>query len=248
MIELKNVNIVFNAETPREVRALKSVSLDVGSGEFVVVLGGNGSGKSTLLNVIAGTLQPASGDVFIAGKKMNGKKEFERSAHIARIFQDPFMGTASALTMEENFRLASLRSRSKRLTIGINNKFREHIKEKISLLNLGLENKLQQPMGTLSGGQRQALTLAMAVMDKAEILLLDEPVAALNPKTADLIMSKTDELIKKFKLTALLVTHSLRDAQRYGNRIIVMEDGCVIKNFQENEKAGLSSDEMLGWF
>jgi len=248
MIHLTNISKTFYPGTPREIKALKEINLHIEQGEFVVVIGSNGSGKSTLLNAIAGNIMVNEGNIAIDGNDVTRKKDFERSKYIARIFQDPFMGTASELSILDNFRLAALRTRRKLPIIGIDAQFLRTVKDKIAMLGLGLENKLEQPMGALSGGQRQALTLIMAIMDEPKILLLDEPSAALDPKTSEIIMQKAKDIITEFKLTALLITHQLKDAQTYGNRIIMLETGSVSHDLKGEEKAQLSTTDLVEWF
>jgi putative ABC transport system ATP-binding protein len=248
MINLKEISKTFSPGTANQTTALKNISLKINAREFVVLVGSNGSGKSTLLNVMSGTTSVDHGDIYFDGVKVNHLKEHQRSKWIARVFQDPRAGTASGLSVLDNFRLAALRTQKKKLQIGTNKKFSETVKEKISMLGLGLENKTNQLMGTLSGGQRQALTLVMAVMDEARILLMDEPAAALDPKTADLLMKQADGIIKNFNLTCILITHSMKDAHAYGQRLLLMQDGRITKDLNENEKQSLTINEMYGWF
>lgn len=248
MIELKRVNKIFNEGTVNAVHALKDIDLKINKGEFVVLLGSNGSGKSTLVNAIAGNIFVSSGDVMMEGNKVNHLKDFERSKWIARIFQNPLQGTAPDLSIIDNFRLASLRTASKKLKLGINKIFRSEVQEKIKLLNMGLETKLDSPVGSLSGGQRQALTLIMAIMDQAKILLMDEPAAALDPKTSENLMANAERLISMFGLTTILITHHMKDAHRFGNRILQMQDGKIIRDLSKEGKQKLQLNEMYGWF
>jgi putative ABC transport system ATP-binding protein len=248
MIEINNISKTFNPNSPQEIRALKDINLSITREEFVVIVGANGSGKSTLLNVIAGNTIADTGNISIENTDVTNWKDYRRSKWIARIFQDPFSGTASELSIIDNFRLASIRTKKKGLSIGINSKFKELVRERMAMLGLGLENKLEQPVGTLSGGQRQALTLIMAIMDDAKILLLDEPSAALDPKTSALIMQKADDIIKEFKLTSILVTHNLKDAINYGNRIILMKEGSVFYDHKADVKTKLSLQQLQDWF
>jgi len=248
MIELRHIGKTYNRSTSDPVRALQDITLSISDSEFIVVVGPNGSGKTTLLNALAGTIQPDDGEILIDNADITRVKEFQRSRWIARIFQNPLMGTAPELTVLENFRLASLRTQSKGFQIGTGVKFESLVKEKISILNLGLENKISQPMGTLSGGQRQALTLLMAVMDETKILLMDEPTAALDPRTSQLILQLADKIIAKFKLTVLFVTHQLKDALGYGNRLMLMSDGKIIRNINKEEKQLLSIQDAYSWF
>ena len=186
--------------------------------------------------------------VFFENKQVNHLKEHQRSKWIARVFQNPFAGTASDLTIIDNFRLTALRTKSKALTRGINKKFIDEVKEKISLLGLGLENKTEQLMGTLSGGQRQALTLIMAIMDEAKILLMDEPTAALDPKTSELLMHHANKIIQQYTLTAILVTHQIKDAHVYGTRIVQMQEGYIKRDLNITQKQLLSLSEIYSWF
>lgn len=248
MIELRNVNKIFNEGSVNSVHALKDITLKIEKGEFLILIGSNGSGKSTLMNIIAGNTTAISGDVFIEGKKVNHLKDFERSKWIARIFQNPLMGTAPDLSIIDNFRLASLRTQSKKLVLGITKKFRSEVQEKIRLLNMGLENKLDSAVGSLSGGQRQALTLSMAVMDEAKILLMDEPTAALDPKSSELLMYNALKFISLFGFTTIFITHHLKDAHRFGNRVIQMHEGKIIRDIRGEEKEKLLMNDLYEWF
>ncbi len=248
MIELNTISKTFNAGTPQQVRALRDINLTIADQEFVIVVGANGSGKSTLLNVIAGVAMPSSGTILLDGMDVTHWEDYRKSRWIARIFQDPFMGTASELSILDNFRLAAIRTHKKGLSIGIDSKFKTKVQERIAMLGLGLEDKLEQRMGTLSGGQRQALTLIMAVMDDAKIILLDEPSAALDPRTAALIMAKANEIIREFGLTGILITHHLKDAALYGNRILLMREGSVVHDIKADEKRKMTVGDLQNWF
>lgn len=248
MIQLQQVSKTFNTGQINEIKALSEVSLEIQKQDFLVVVGANGSGKSTLLNAIAGTFKVDTGKIFIAEKEVTRLADYQRSKWIARIFQNPLLGTGPDLSVLDNFRLAALRTKRKGFRLGVNTKFKKEVKEKIALLEMGLENKLEQKMGTLSGGQRQALTLIMAIMDEAKILLLDEPTAALDPKSAKNLMYRANQIIQEFQLTALLVTHHLPDAHQYGNRIIQMNGGKIVKDLAQNQKQKLSLDEIFHWF
>lgn len=248
MIRLEHISKVFNAGTVAEVVALKEINLAIKKGEFVTLIGSNGSGKSTLLNLLAGSVVPDTGKIYINTTEVSNLAEHRRSKWIARVFQNPLAGTAAELSILENFRLASIRSKPKSLAVGTNSAFRKHVRDKIGTLGLGLENKLNQDMGTLSGGQRQALTILMSVMDDAELLLLDEPTAALDPKTSELIMNLADQLIRDHQLTAILVTHQLRDIPVYGSRVIQMAGGAVSRDIAGSEKAALKLADIYSWF
>ena len=248
MIELQHITKVFNRGQVNEVTALSDVSLTIQKGEFVVVIGSNGSGKSTLFNIIAGAETPTNGQVIIDNKDVTKLAEYERSQWIARVFQNPLSGTAPELSIIDNFRLAALRTKSKQLTIGVNEAFKKTVRDKIATLGMGLENKIEQQMGSLSGGQRQALTLLMSVMDKTDILLLDEPTAALDPRSANTILQTADTLIKEYNLTAILITHNLKDAYQYGNRLVQMNEGKVLRDLDKNAKAALTQNDLFEWF
>jgi putative ABC transport system ATP-binding protein len=248
MISINNISKVFNKGQQNEVTALRNVSLEVEDGAFVVLVGSNGSGKSTLMNVVAGSESATGGHVKFHDADVTKIPEHKRSKWVARVFQNPFNGTAPELTILDNFRLAALRSHPKKLQIGINESFKKQVQEKISMLGMGLENKITQPIGSLSGGQRQALTLLMSVMDKTDILLLDEPTAALDPKSANVVLQLANKLIREYKLTALWVTHNLKDAQQYGDRLIQMQEGIIKRDISGNDKKNLALQEMVEWF
>jgi len=248
MLQANHITKYFTRGTPSEVLALNHISLQLEAKEFLVIIGSNGSGKTTLLNLIAGNYFPDEGTISIHGTNVTTKPDFERSKWIARVFQDPLKGTAADLSILDNFRLASLRTKRKGFRIGINQQFKNFIREKISVLNLGLENKLDTLVGKLSGGQRQALTLLMATMDEPKILLLDEPTAALDPRSTELVIRLADQLIREHELTAILVTHNLRQALDYGSRLIKIYQGKVTHDFSEEKKKNLQLKEMQDWF
>jgi putative ABC transport system ATP-binding protein len=248
MISIQNIHKVFNQGKANQVNAVNGVNLSINSEEFVVIVGSNGSGKTSLLNLVSGSILPTSGNIAIDSNDVTKLPDYKRSKWIARVFQNPMSGTASELSILDNFRLAAIRTKTKGLTIGINDAFKKQVKEKIAILGMGLENKIDQPIGTLSGGQRQALTLLMSVMDECKILLLDEPTAALDPRSAELVMRTADKLSKGFKLTTILVTHNLKDAYNYGTRIIQMAEGEIIKDIQASHKAQLKQNELFEWF
>jgi putative ABC transport system ATP-binding protein len=247
MIELKSVSKTFYAGTLQQVDALKVTDLILPAESFTMIIGSNGSGKSTLLNAIAGTIN-TQGTILIDGQNVSTWPSYKRSRKISRIFQNPLSGTASDLTVIENFRLAALRTQSKFLKIGITTSFEKMVTDKIASLNLGLENKLNQKMGNLSGGQRQILTLVMAVMAPSSVLLMDEPTAALDPRAAQVLMRSAAQLIAEHKLTVLMVTHNMKDAQQYGNRLIQMHDGSIVKHLLSEAKANLQTTTIYQWF
>ncbi|MGN6181790.1 MAG: ABC transporter ATP-binding protein [Mucilaginibacter sp.] len=248
MIDIRQVHKIFNKGKANQVNAVNGIDLHVDSGEFVVIVGSNGSGKTTLLNLIAGSVLPSSGSISIDKHDVTKLPDYKRSEWIARVFQNPLSGTASDLSILDNFRLAAIRTKTKGLSVGINEQFRKQVKEKIATLGMGLENKLDQPIGTLSGGQRQALTLLMSVMDTCKVLLLDEPTAALDPHSAEVVMQTADKLIKNFTLTAVLITHNLKDAYTYGTRIIQMGEGKILKDLPSGKKSALKQNDLFDWF
>lgn len=248
MIRLTSIYKTFNRGLPNQVNALNNISLDIYEGDYVIIVGSNGSGKSTLLNLVAGSILPTGGSISINNTDVTDLPDYKRSKWIARVFQNPLSGTAPDLSILDNFRLAALRTQSKGFNIGVNDAFKKQVKEKLALLNMGLEDKTNQLMGTLSGGQRQALTLLMSVMDECRILLLDEPSAALDPRSAATVMQTADRLIKEFKLTAILVTHNLKDAFVYGNRLIQMSEGAILHDIGADNKKQLSQNDLFSWF
>jgi putative ABC transport system ATP-binding protein len=248
MIDLVAVHQVYNKGRANQVDAVNGVDLHIANGEFVVIVGSNGSGKSTLLNLIAGSVLPTSGAVSIDGQDVTKLADYDRSQWIARVFQNPLSGTASELSILDNFRLAAIRTQTKGLTIGVTDSFKQKVRDRIATLGMGLEDKLEQPMGTLSGGQRQALTLLMSVMDSCKVLLLDEPTAALDPRSAEIVMRTADKLSTDFKLTTILITHNLKDAFGYGNRIIQMAEGVIIKDINTPQKSQLKQTDLFDWF
>lgn len=248
MIDIRQVHKTYNRGKANQVNAVNGVDLKIVEKEFLVIVGSNGSGKTTLLNLVAGSVLPSSGGISIDGNDVTKKADYRRSEWIARVFQNPLSGTAPDLSILDNFRLAAIRTKRKGLSIGINPQFKKEVRDKIATLGMGLENKTEQLMGTLSGGQRQALTLLMSVMDTCRVLLLDEPTAALDPRSADIVMKTADKLVKDFELTAILVTHNLKDAFVYGNRIIQMTEGKIIKDLDQQKKSALKQSDLFDWF
>jgi len=248
MIQITNLHKTFNRGKANEVNAVNGIDLSINNEEFVVIVGSNGSGKTTLLNLIAGSIIPSSGKINIDGNDVTKLADYRRSKWIARVFQNPLSGTASELSILDNFRLAAIRTKVKGLNIGVTDAFKRDVREKIATLGMNLENKLEQPIGTLSGGQRQALTLLMSVMDECKILLLDEPTAALDPKSADIVIKIADKLTTEFKLTTILITHNLKDAYNFGTRIIQMGEGHFLKDIDTNHKKTLKQNDLFEWF
>ena len=242
MLELKNIHLTFNKGTATEKRALCGVDLTLKDGDFVTVIGGNGAGKSTMLNVIAGVFPIDD------GKDVTGLREFKRAAYMSRVFQDPLSGTAANMNIEENLALASRRGKKRGLKWGMSKTELEEYKRLLAGLELGLETMTGQKVGTLSGGQRQALTLLMASLASPKLLLLDEHTAALDPKTAQKVLSLTDEIISKEKLTAIMITHNMNDAIAHGNRLIMMNAGRVIYDVEGEEKKRLTISDLLDKF
>lgn len=248
MIELRNLTIQYTAGSDSGFTGLRNLDLRLREGNFTIVVGANGSGKSTLLNVIAGLVQPDSGEVLIGGQRVDGMPEHRRSSRIGRIFQDPSAGTAPDLSLAENFRLAALRARPKGLKRGLDVAFRRTVQQKTARLGLGLERRLDEPMNSFSGGQRQALSLLMATFDRPDLLLLDEPSAALDPRSAATVMQLLDDIVCTEKITTLMVTHDLSHAIRYGDRIIQLSGGSIERDISGREKAALKIADLYSWF
>lgn len=248
MLEIKHISKTFNPGTVNEKQALKDLSLTLKNGDFVTVIGGNGAGKSTLLNAIAGVWLVDEGQILIDGKDVTKLPEFKRAAFLGRVFQDPMNGTAATMGIEENLALAFRRGDKRGLRQGINNSERKLYRDLLAGLGLGLEDRLTSKVGLLSGGQRQALTLLMATMKKPKVLLLDEHTAALDPKTADKVLSVTEELTSMNNLTTIMITHNMKDAIRYGNRLIMMNEGNIIYDVKGEEKKNLTVSQLLEKF
>jgi putative ABC transport system ATP-binding protein len=248
MIHIKNISKIYNKGKEDEVSALRDVSIEIPQGEFVVIIGTNGSGKSTMLNLLLGTQTPTQGNIIVNNNDITTLPEYKRSKWVSMVFQNPAHGTAPELSILENFRLASLRAGKKKLSIGINDGFRKTVEEKVASLGMGLENKLEQPMGSLSGGQRQALTLLMGVMDKTDILLMDEPTAALDPKSSQVLMQLADKINKELGITIVLVTHSMKDALHYGNRLLMFHGGSIMRDLNKIDKSQLQLSSLQAWF
>jgi putative ABC transport system ATP-binding protein len=248
MLELNHISKTFNMGTINEKVALKDLSLSMNEGDFVTVIGGNGAGKSTMLNAIAGVWPIDEGSILVNGLDVTGLADYQRASLIGRVFQDPMMGTAPDMQIEENIALAARRGKRRTLAWGVTAKEKERYAEILSELHLGLENRLTQKVGLLSGGQRQALTLLMASIQKPKLLLLDEHTAALDPKTAANVLDTTRMIVERDHLTALMVTHNMKDAIATGNRLIMMHEGKIIFEVQGEEKKKLTVDDLMRQF
>lgn len=248
MLELRDLSLTFNEATPDEKKALQDINLTLKKGDFVTVIGSNGAGKSTMMNVISGTLLPDVGSVDINNHKVTYLPEYKRSRYIGRVFQDPMAGTAPSMTIEENLAMAYARDKRRTLKIGVNKKRRSLFKDYLSTLNLGLEERLTAKVGLLSGGERQALSLLMATFTEPDILLLDEHTAALDPSRAELITKLTGDIVKRFDLTTLMVTHNMQQALDLGNRLIMMDKGKIIFDVEGQEKQDLTIEKLLQEF
>ncbi len=248
MLEVINISKTFNPGTVNEKKALRGLNLTLADGDFVTVIGGNGAGKSTLLNAIAGTWRVDEGKILIDGRDVTMLSEHKRAAFLGRVFQDPMNGTAATMGIEENLALALRRGHRRTLKSGIVNSERKLYRDLLAKLNLGLENRLTSKVGLLSGGQRQALTLLMATLEKPKLLLLDEHTAALDPKTAAKVLETTETIVNQDRLTTLMITHNMRDAIHIGNRLIMMNDGQIIYDVSGEEKKKLTVEDLLHKF
>ena len=248
MIELKNVSKIYNPGTVTELCLFDNFNFTVKGGEFVSVVGSNGSGKTSMLNIICGSIPVSDGEVLIDGNNVNNLPEFKRYRMIGRVYQNPSAGTCPNMTILENMSLADNKGKCFGLSFGVNNTRKEFYRSQLSSLGLGLEDKLDVKLGALSGGQRQAVSLLMATMTPIDFLILDEHTAALDPKTAEIIMELTDKVIKEKNLTAIMVTHNLRYAVEYGTRLIMMDKGNIILDKQGEEKQNVKVDDILNIF
>lgn len=249
MIKIENLNVVFNKGTPDENHALKNINLEINKGDFITVIGSNGAGKSTLYNAIAGTLMPESGHIFLdeENREITFEKEYKRARYIGRIFQNPLLGTAGKMSLEDNMMICSKKG-WKGLRISLTGKMREYFRSQLKILDMGLENRLNDNVNQFSGGQRQALTLLMAVMSKPDLLLLDEHTAALDPTNADIVMKLTRQFAEEYNLTVMMVTHNMKHALEYGNCLLMMDGGEIILDVKGQEKADLTMDDIVERF
>lgn len=247
MLKLENIGITFNPGTPDENNALKNINLTVEKGDFITVIGSNGAGKSTLYNIISGNLTPTTGKILLDEKNITKDPEYKRANYIGRIFQNPLLGTAGKMSLQDNMMICYKKG-WKGLKISLNKKMKQYFKEQLVQLDMGLEDRLNDNVNQFSGGQRQALTLLMAVMSKPEILLLDEHTAALDPSNADIIMKLTKKFADENKLTVMMVTHNMQQALDYGNRLLMMDDGEIIMDIKGKEKENLTMDDIAERF
>lgn len=247
MVRLENISKVFNPGTVNENMAIKNINLTVREGDFITIIGSNGAGKSTLFNLISGSYGPSEGDIYINDTVVTRHQEYKRAKYIGRIFQDPRLGTAANMAIEDNMNIAYKKG-FKGLTISLNNKRRELFKKELSKLDMNLENRLKDNVGLLSGGQRQAMTLLMTVLSKPDLILLDEHTAALDPKNAEIVMNLTERFIAEYKLTAMMITHNMNHAIHYGNRLLMMDGGEVIYDVDGEEKKNLTVKKLVDKF
>ena len=248
MIEVDNVSVVFNPKTPIERVALRDLSFRLKPGEFVSVIGSNGAGKSTLLGTIAGDVPVSKGRIIISDTDVTHLSADRRASYVARVFQDPLAGSCGNMTIAENMSLACSRGKWRNLLPALRKSILSQITERIAELEIGLEDRLHQPMASLSGGQRQSLALVMATMAPSSILLLDEHTAALDPRNAEFVLNLTRKLVEQFKLTVLMVTHSMRQALEFGSRTVMLHDGKIIFDIHDPERGGLSIEDLLCMF
>lgn len=248
MLQINHIYKTFNPGTINEKHALNGLDLQLEEGDFVTVIGGNGAGKSTMLNAVAGVWPVDEGAILIDGENVTGLPDYKRASYVGRVFQDPMTGTAATMEIEENLALAARRGKHRFLSWGITKKERDDYREKLKILDLGLENRMTAKVGLLSGGQRQALTLLMATLQRPKVLLLDEHTAALDPKTAQKVLAATEKIIQKDHLTTIMITHNMRDAIVHGNRLVMMNEGKIILDIRGEEKKKLTVEDLLHQF
>ena len=248
MISLNNISITFGKGTPLQNTIFHQLNLKIDSGEFVTVIGGNGAGKSTLMNMLSGETFIDEGDIILDGINVTNWRVYERAQLISRVFQDPLLGSYAELTIEENLSLAVSRGKSRSIKIALDHKLREHFKERLLDIGIGLENRLADRMGSLSGGQRQAISLIMATLQPSKILLLDEHTAALDPKMERLILELTNRLINEKKLTALMITHCMSQALEFGTRTLVLHQGKIVRDLKDKERKCLQAADLITFF
>lgn len=247
-LTLKDIHKSFEVGTVNEHHVLRGVNLNLNEGDFVTVIGGNGAGKSTLLNCIAGNIPVDSGKILLEDMDITNQKTEKRAAHIGRVFQDPRMGTATRLSIEENLSIAYSRGKKCGLSLGVTDGQREEFKKQLVRLDLGLEDRLKKEVGLLSGGQRQALTLLMATLVKPKLLLLDEHTAALDPKASQSVLSLTNKMVHEDQLTTIMITHNMEDAIKYGNRLVMLHEGKIVVDINQEQKEGLKVQDLMDLF
>lgn len=247
MIELKNVSMLFNPGTVNENLAISDINLKVKEGDFITVIGSNGAGKSTLFNLIAGTIIPSSGSIHASGRDITREPEYRRARYIGRIFQNPLLGTASNMSLEDNM-MITYRKGFKWLKRSLNNKMRDYFRTELVQLKMGLEDRMKENLAMFSGGQRQALTLLMMVLSKPELILLDEHTAALDPKNAQIVLELTNKFIKEFNLTSMMITHNMTHAIEFGNRLLMMDKGEIIFDVEGEAKRELTVEKLIEKF
>ena len=248
MIRANNIHVTFNAGTAIETRALRGLDLTIPESQFVTVIGSNGAGKSTLLNILSGEVTPDQGSITIADEDVTGWQTPRRASLVARVFQDPMAGTCEALSIEENLALAHARGHNRKLSRAVNEELKELFRAKLAILELGLEHRLDDKMGLLSGGQRQAVSLVMATLNPMKILLLDEHTAALDPKTASMVIDLTERFVGEGKLTTMMVTHSMRQALDHGERTVMLHEGKVVLDVASSDRSGMKVEDLLHMF
>lgn len=247
MIVLKNASVIFNQGTVNENQALSNINLNVREGDFITIIGSNGAGKSTLFNLIAGTITPAVGSIYVNGRNVTREPEYKRAQYIGRIFQNPLLGTASNMSLEDNM-MITYRKGFKWLKRSLNNKMREYFRSELVQLKMGLEQRMKENLLMFSGGQRQALTLLMMVLSKPSLIMLDEHTAALDPKNAEIVLELTDKFIREYKLTSMMITHNMSHAIEYGNRLLMMDQGEIIFDVSGEAKKELTVEKLIEKF
>jgi putative ABC transport system ATP-binding protein len=245
LLKLKRISKVFSKGTVDEVRALDKIDLDVAAEDYITVIGSNGAGKTTLLNIIAGVYPPENGEIILNGRNITKLSEYRCAEFVGRVYQDPHVGTAAKMTIEENMAMALLRGKPRGLRVATNKQRRELFHDALAPLGLGLENRLNALVGTLSGGQRQALALVMATLSNPAILLLDEHIATLDPRTAQIVLDLTDMIVKREKMTAIMVTHNMEMALRHGNRLIMMHKGRIVVDMNQEQRSNLTIQDLV---
>ena len=247
MIAIKNVSVIFNQGTVNENQALRDINLNIKEGDFITIIGSNGAGKSTLFNLIAGTITPSVGSIHASGRTITHEPEYKRAQYIGRIFQNPLLGTASNMSLEDNM-MITYRKGFKWLKRSLNSKMREYFRSELVQLKMGLEHRMKENLVMFSGGQRQALTLLMMVLSKPSLILLDEHTAALDPKNAGIVLELTDKFIREFKLTSMMITHNMSHAIEYGNRLLMMDQGEIIFDVSGDAKRALTVEKLIEKF